>query len=145
MQTVDTIVSRTQRLPNYSLCRPLLLKGGIKQCFEDGFQHVSSKGCSIFSRMRSCRRLNSHELTLNSASNYSPKPNHPSLSMCVFSLLLCSRCYWPLCGRCGSVRVHVQLGDILHIHLRRRKHILGIKCVGHSLHGFVIVQTFAKG
>lgn len=71
--------------------------------------------------MRCCRTLNSYELTLNSASNYSPNPNHPSLATCVFSLLLCHRWYWPLRGRCGSVHVH--LGDILHIHLRRRKHI----------------------
>ena len=50
-----------------------------------------------------------------------PNSNHPSLATCVFSLLLCHRWYWPLRGRCGSVHVH--LGDILHIHLRRRKHI----------------------
>ena len=66
--------------------------------------------------------MNLHWTQMNSASNYSPKPNHPSLSTCVFSLLLCSRCYWPLCGRCGSVPVHIQLGDI-HGHLCRRKHI----------------------
>ena len=48
LQTVDPIVSRTQRLPNYSWCQPLLPKGCIKQRSEDGLQHVSSKGCCIF-------------------------------------------------------------------------------------------------
>ena len=127
-----------QRLPNYSWCQPLLPKGCIKQRSEDGLSTCfKQRLLHFFSRMRRCRVIlhwTQHLITPQNS-------NHPSLATCVFSLLLCHRWYWPLRGRCGSVHVH--LGDILHIHLRRRKHVLGIKCVGHSLHGLAIAQTFA--